>query len=286
MPPKRKAAAAKNLTVDEVVQNGSEPLDSPKAKRGKAPKTVEKIVEEVTTTRSTRARTAALAVVEKQVVDDKKVSFHDESTAKKKKPPASTERTTKAKSTRGAKKGDEKIKKTTTAKAKVPKKKPDNSESEDELQAKKSRGKPKGEPLQNQTDTDFSTMDFTCSKQNALGMLSNFKISSWNVDGVRAWLKKKGLEYVEHEQPDILCLQEIKCSKDKIPHELDKYMDYKTYWCPSEKEGYAGVAVFSKVDPLSLEYGIGNEEFDNEGRCITAEYEEFYLVNVYVPNAG
>lgn len=146
--------------------------------------------------------------------------------------------------------------------------------------------KSSGEGAQNQTETDYSIISFDCEKQNALGKLPNLKISSWNVGGVRAWMKKNGLDYLEHEQPDIFCLQEVKCSKDKLPDELGKVMDYKTYWCSSEKEGYAGVGLFSRIDPLSVKYGIGNKEFDEEGRCITAEYEEFYLVNVYVPNAG
>ncbi|KAI4455939.1 ap endonuclease [Holotrichia oblita] len=168
------------------------------------------------------------------------------------------------------------------------KKKTDNPDSTSEPKTTKSRKAPeeRGEPLQNQTDTNYNNLDFSCNKQNAQGNLPNLKISSWNVDGIRAWLKKNGQEYVVHEKPDIFCLQETKCSEEKIPDELNKFLDYYSYWCCSEKEGYAGVALFSKLDPLSVKYGIDNEEFDEEGRCITAEYEKFYVVNVYVPNAG
>lgn len=177
----------------------------------------------------------------------------------------------------------------TTTKAKTTrKKKTDIPESVSEPKSKKTRQDPeeKGETVQNPTDTDYTDVDFSCNKENARGNLPNLKISSWNVDGVRAWLKKNGEEYAMHEKPDILCLQETKCSQEKIPDELNKFLDYYSYWCCSVKEGYAGVALFSKIDPLSVKYGIDNEEFDQEGRCITAEYEEFYLVNVYVPNAG
>lgn len=184
---------------------------------------------------------------------------------------------------------DEGAEKPTTTKTKTArKKKTDDAESSNEPEPKKSRRAPneKGEPVLNQTDTDYSTVDFSCTKQNAHGNPPNLKISSWNVDGVRAWLKKNGQEYAAYEKPDILCLQETKCTQEKIPDELNKFQDYYSYWCCSSKEGYAGVALFSKLDPLSVKYGIDNEEFDEEGRCITAEYEKFYLVNVYVPNAG
>lgn len=138
----------------------------------------------------------------------------------------------------------------------------------------------------NRTDTDFSNISFACTRKNALNQEPNLKISSWNVDGIRAWLKKDKLSYISKENPDIFCLQETKCADGKLPEEVKNIKDYKSYWCASKKDGYAGVAVFSKVEPLSVKYGIGNAEHDAEGRCITLEYEKFYLVNVYVPNAG
>lgn len=114
----------------------------------------------------------------------------------------------------------------------------------------------------------------------------NFKISSWNVDGLRAWLKKDGLKYIIAEEPDVLCLQETKCQEGDLPPEVVELPNYKKYWCNSKKKGYAGVALFSKTPPLSVEMGIEDEEHDEEGRCITAEYDKFYVVSVYVTNAG
>jgi len=106
------------------------------------------------------------------------------------------------------------------------------------------------------------------------------------VDGLRAWLKKDGLAYIQKEGADILCLQETKCSTEKLPMEIKNLDGYEKFWCPSEKEGYAGVALFSKQSPVKVNYGIGEEEFDSDGRCITAEYKNFYVVTVYVPNSG
>lgn len=145
---------------------------------------------------------------------------------------------------------------------------------------------PKEKALTNQTETDYSGIDFTCTKVNALGEKYNLKISTWNVDGLRAWLKKGGLEFLSQENPDILCLQETKCSEGKLPDEIKCVEGYQAYWCNGDKEGYAGVAVFSKKKPLSVVYGINEVEHDDEGRCITLEFDKFYLVNTYVPNAG
>ncbi|XP_023031478.1 recombination repair protein 1 isoform X2 [Drosophila willistoni] len=113
----------------------------------------------------------------------------------------------------------------------------------------------------------------------------NLKISSWNVAGLRAWLKKDGLQFVDCEEPDIFCLQETKCSNDQLPEEMSRLPGYHPYWL-CMPGGYAGVAIYSKIMPINVEYGIGNEEFDDVGRMITAEYEKFYLINVYVPNSG
>ena len=76
------------------------------------------------------------------------------------------------------------------------------------------------EAKKNKTSSDYSKLDFTCSKKSAKGQEWNFKISSWNVDGLRAWMKKGGLEFLDHEKPDVLCLQEIKCGTDKLPQEM------------------------------------------------------------------
>ncbi|KQS70022.1 recombination repair protein 1 isoform X2 [Drosophila erecta] len=113
----------------------------------------------------------------------------------------------------------------------------------------------------------------------------NLKICSWNVAGLRAWLKKDGLQLIDLEEPDIFCLQETKCANDQLPEEVTRLPGYHPYWL-CMPGGYAGVAIYSKIMPINVEYGIGNEEFDDVGRMITAEYEKFYLINVYVPNSG
>ncbi len=108
------------------------------------------------------------------------------------------------------------------------------------------------------------------------------KIISWNVNGIRSILKKDVLKYVEQENPDIICFQEIKAH----PEQVDKILkDYEHHiWNPAEKKGYAGTAIFSKIKPLSIK--LGKELLDdNEGRVILAEFQHFYLVNVYTPNS-
>lgn len=108
------------------------------------------------------------------------------------------------------------------------------------------------------------------------------KLISWNVNGLRACMKKGFLEFVDNENPDILCLQETKMQQGQADVPLD---DYHEYWCSADKKGYSGTAIFSKVEPISVSYGLGIDEHDHEGRLITAEYENFYLVCVYVPNS-
>lgn len=140
-------------------------------------------------------------------------------------------------------------------------------------------------PLLNKTHSDYESLDFSSDKTTSDGKLWNLKISSWNVGGLKAWLKKSGVDYIKYENPDIFCLQETKCSEDKVPPEV-KVDGYHTYWLSGEKDGYAGIGLYSKKEPIKVTYGIGNKEFDAEGRVITAEYENFYLVAAYVPNAG
>ncbi|XP_074145242.1 DNA repair nuclease/redox regulator APEX1 [Sminthopsis crassicaudata] len=120
------------------------------------------------------------------------------------------------------------------------------------------------------------------------GKTSTLKICSWNVDGLRAWIKKKGLDWVKEEAPDILCLQETKCSESKLPSELQDLPGLThQYWSsPTDKEGYSGVGLLSRQRPLNVTFGIGEEEHDQEGRVIVAEFEAFVLVTAYVPNAG
>ncbi|XP_008819785.1 DNA-(apurinic or apyrimidinic site) lyase-like, partial [Nannospalax galili] len=125
-------------------------------------------------------------------------------------------------------------------------------------------------------------------KTSPSGKSATIKICSWNVDGLRAWIKKKGLDWVKEEAPDILCLQETKCSENKLPAELQELPGLShQYWsAPSDKEGYSGVGLLSRQCPLKVSYGIGEEEHDQEGRVIVAEFESFVLVTAYVPNAG
>lgn len=109
------------------------------------------------------------------------------------------------------------------------------------------------------------------------------KLISWNVNGLRAILRKNFLEFIEAEDPDVLCLQETKCGPDDV--EQLWMSRYATYWNCAEKKGYAGTAIISKTKPLAVTHGIQVDAHDREGRVLTAEFESFYLVNVYVPNS-
>jgi exodeoxyribonuclease-3 len=113
------------------------------------------------------------------------------------------------------------------------------------------------------------------------------KLTSWNVNGIRAILKKNFTNFVLEHAPDILCLQETKARPEQVELPLD-LAGYKTYWNSAEKPGYSGTAIFTKSEPLSVRLGIGSEksaEGDKEGRVITLEYPSFFLVTVYTPNA-
>lgn len=112
------------------------------------------------------------------------------------------------------------------------------------------------------------------------------KLISWNVNGLRAVVNKGFKEFFEQINADIFCIQETKMQEDQIDDKINGILGkYKCYWNSAEKKGYSGTAVFSKIEPLNVEYGIGLEEHDNEGRVITLEYEKFYLVNCYTPNS-
>lgn len=108
------------------------------------------------------------------------------------------------------------------------------------------------------------------------------KMVSWNVNGLRACLKSGFLEYFRNVNADIFAIQETKLQQGQVELDLD---GYEQYWNYAVKKGYSGTAVFTKKSPLSVTYGIGVEEHDQEGRVITLEYENFYLVNVYTPNS-
>ncbi|MFJ7975589.1 exodeoxyribonuclease III [Peribacillus sp. JNUCC 23] len=108
------------------------------------------------------------------------------------------------------------------------------------------------------------------------------RLVSWNVNGIRACVKKGFLDYFHEVDADIFCLQETKLQEGQIELELDGYYQY---WNYAWKKGYSGTAVFTKQKPLSVSYGVGDQDEEPEGRIITLEFESFYLVNVYVPNA-
>ena len=108
------------------------------------------------------------------------------------------------------------------------------------------------------------------------------KLISWNVNGLRACVKKGFLDFFNDVNADIFCVQETKLQEGQIELNLSGYYDY---WNYAEKKGYSGTAVFTKEKPLSVKRGIGIKEHDTEGRVLTLEFEEFYLVNVYTPNS-
>jgi len=108
------------------------------------------------------------------------------------------------------------------------------------------------------------------------------KLISWNVNGIRAALKKGFMEYFLEQDADIFCIQESKCQVGQVELDLP---GYEQYWNAAIKKGYSGTAIFTKIKPLNVTYGIHIEEHDQEGRIITLEYDEFYLVNCYTPNS-
>ena len=112
--------------------------------------------------------------------------------------------------------------------------------------------------------------------------LSMKKMISWNVNGLRACLGKGFLEYVKESDADIFCIQESKCQEGQVELELP---GYHQYWNYAEKKGYSGTAMFTKEEPIAVTYGLGIEEHDHEGRVITAEFPEYYVVTCYTPNS-
>ena len=108
------------------------------------------------------------------------------------------------------------------------------------------------------------------------------KLVSWNVNGIRACLNKGFDDFFKEIDADIFCIQETKCQEGQVDLEYD---GYESFWNSAEKKGYSGTAVFTKIKPLSVKYGIGIEEHDKEGRVITLEFDKFFLVNIYTPNS-
>ena len=108
------------------------------------------------------------------------------------------------------------------------------------------------------------------------------KLISWNVNGIRAVLTKGFEDFFKDVNADIFCVQETKCQEGQVELEFE---GYQSFWNSAEKKGYSGTAIFSKIKPLSVKFGIGIEEHDKEGRVITLEFKDFYMVNIYTPNS-
>lgn len=108
------------------------------------------------------------------------------------------------------------------------------------------------------------------------------KLISWNVNGLRAAINKGFNDFFDSINADVFCIQETKLQPEQIKFEKE---GYKQYWNSAVKKGYSGTAVFTKIEPINVSYGIGIEEHDQEGRVITLEFEKFYLVNCYTPNS-
>ena len=108
------------------------------------------------------------------------------------------------------------------------------------------------------------------------------RLISWNVNGIRACLTKGFEEFFKNIDADIFCIQETKCQEDQVNLKFD---GYSSFWNSAEKKGYSGTAIFTKIKPLNINYGIGIEEHDKEGRVITLEFKNFFVVNIYTPNS-
>ena len=112
------------------------------------------------------------------------------------------------------------------------------------------------------------------------------RLISWNVNGLRAVINKGFKDFFNNIDAGVFCIQETKMQEEQIDNNINEiFKEYNTYWNSAEKKGYSGTAVFSKVKPLNVTYGIGVPEHDKEGRIITLEFDKFYLVNCYTPNS-
>lgn len=108
------------------------------------------------------------------------------------------------------------------------------------------------------------------------------KLISWNVNGIRACLTKGFSDFFKQADADVFCLQETKCQQGQVELEFE---GYKSYWNSAEKKGYSGTAIFTRKKPINVIYGIGKKEHDKEGRVITLEFENYYIVTIYTPNS-
>ena len=114
--------------------------------------------------------------------------------------------------------------------------------------------------------------------------MNRVDVISWNVNGLRSVARKGWINWLEAEQPDVLCMQEVRVTPDQLDDELIRPLGYKSFFASAEKKGYSGVSVYSKLEPEDVIVGLGDERFDNEGRTITIKYKDFTVVNAYFPN--
>lgn len=114
----------------------------------------------------------------------------------------------------------------------------------------------------------------------------HLRFISWNVNGIRAVEKKGFVDILNSFDADVIGIQETKAQPDQLSQALKEIPGYTSYWHSAERKGYSGVAVYSRIEPENVMYGLGDDEFDCEGRVITLEFDKFYLVNIYFPNAG
>lgn len=109
------------------------------------------------------------------------------------------------------------------------------------------------------------------------------KLITWNVNGIRSVFQKKFLEWLKIENPDIVCLQEIKADSTELSEEFTQLDGYYAYFHSAQKKGYSGTAVYSKIKPLTVETNLGIPRFDDEGRCLKLTFDNFTLFNFYIP---
>ena len=114
--------------------------------------------------------------------------------------------------------------------------------------------------------------------------MEKLKLYSWNVNGIRASIKKGIVEWINKEQPDIFCTQETKAQFHQLPESITNVSGYTSYWNSAEKPGYSGVSIHTRSKPENHENGMGVEEFDHEGRTLMMKFQNFTLYNVYFPN--
>jgi exodeoxyribonuclease-3 len=114
--------------------------------------------------------------------------------------------------------------------------------------------------------------------------MSTIKLTSWNVNGLRAIAKKGFSEWLEKEKPDIVCLQEIKIDAAQLTTALRDREHHKSFFSHASRKGYSGVAIYSRIEPLKVTEGLGLPHFDQEGRILQADYGDFILFNIYFPN--